>query len=330
MKHWLHSLAALHSGVLVTVLKTAGSAPRDCGAQMLVGVDQSVGTIGGGRLEFEAIAIARRLMVGEQRACIQRWVLGASLGQCCGGAVEVLFEPVSSAAEWYSRAMQKLQSNEAGWLLRTFNTERVSQPQLVDSTNVDELSQAHSVELPQQGAVVHYRQLQDGCLVESLSDNWPELWVYGAGHVGRALVKQLALLPCRVVWVDERENQFPVSSASTVSVVCADPITELPVRPADCIVLTHSHTLDFELCRLLLARSNVGYVGLIGSDTKAARFRKRLQQRSVDIGRLHSPIGLNDIDSKEPALIALSIAAQLACRWTQALVHPQAGNHPVL
>jgi len=153
---------------------------------------------------------------------------------------------------------------------------------------------------------------------------WPEaaprftLQLYGAGHVGRAVVRLLATLPCRVQWIDERESEFPTDAPPPhVEARCVEPVqAEVASAPpgAFYLVLTHSHALDLALAQAILARGDFGWFGLIGSRTKRARFEHRLRERGHDaalIERITCPIGLPGIVGKEPELIALAVVAQM-------------------
>ena len=153
---------------------------------------------------------------------------------------------------------------------------------------------------------------------------WPDeaplftLQLYGAGHVGRAIVRLLDALPCRVTWIDEREAEFPAEpSAAHIQRLCVEPV-EAEVRQAPAgafyLVLTHSHDLDQAITAAILRRADVGFLGLIGSATKRARFLQRFQARGVpaeSLARLTCPIGLPGIAGKQPELIALAVVAQL-------------------
>lgn len=136
--------------------------------------------------------------------------------------------------------------------------------------------------------------------------------VYGAGHVGCALVAALAPLPFTVSLVDARaESVWPVAAA----VPCrrlALPETAAAEAPDDAIhlVMTHSHAVDLEIVAAVLARP-FRFLGLIGSATKRATFERRLAERGLDTARLACPIGLPGIGGKAPAVIAASVAAQL-------------------
>jgi len=153
--------------------------------------------------------------------------------------------------------------------------------------------------------------------------DWP-VWVFGAGHVGDALVRVLATLPARVTWIDARASQFPADPPPGVACVESDsPAHEVPAIPpgADVLVMTHSHALDLDLCAALLARGDLGRVGVIGSQTKAARFRAALARRGLPpdrIARLQCPIGAavaapgaRAALDRHPGAIAVSVAFDL-------------------
>jgi len=144
-----------------------------------------------------------------------------------------------------------------------------------------------------------------------------QIALFGAGHVGKALVKLFGDLPCRVRWIDPREAEFPEQLPDNVTAIAAeDPEAEIDDLPADALVLimTHSHPLDQRILEAALRRDDFRYVGLIGSETKKARFLKRLAARGVterELSRLTCPIGVPGIEGKRPAEIAIAVMAQL-------------------
>ncbi|MBN8534064.1 MAG: xanthine dehydrogenase accessory protein XdhC [Rhizobiales bacterium] len=148
------------------------------------------------------------------------------------------------------------------------------------------------------------------------SNRMPVL-MFGAGHVGRALVLTLAPLPFDVRWVDPRRSEFPSVFPDNVTPVSpSDPLEEVNRAAPETAVLifTHSHALDLALCGAALKRDDLASVGVIGSKTKRARFVSQLQKGGLSadqITRLTCPIGLPDLGSKEPAAIAAGIAVQL-------------------
>ncbi len=251
--NWVEAIARLTAGnrgfVVVTVLETRGSAPRDRQSKMVVTGDASHDTIGGGNLEFRAIEHARGLLSrgqpGNER---QVYTLGEDLSQCCGGRAELLYECFPAC----------------DFLVALF----------------------------------------------------------GAGHVGRALVRILAGLPCRVTWFDSREDVLSASMAESglpgnvISRFMDNPhcaVEELPPGTR-CLVMTHSHEIDFELVEAMLSRDDFPYCGLIGSRSKSVSFRKRLSRKGfsdAELARLTSPIGVDLGGGKLPMEVAVSVAAQL-------------------
>ncbi|GAB1391436.1 xanthine dehydrogenase accessory protein XdhC [Rubrivivax sp.] len=144
------------------------------------------------------------------------------------------------------------------------------------------------------------------------------LQIHGAGHVGRAIVKLLEGIDCRVQWIDEREAEFPAAaSAPHVERVCVEPVeAEVAAAPpgAFYLVLTHSHDLDLRITEAILRRGDFGYLGLIGSRSKRARFLHRFEARGIVpavLARMVCPIGVEGVQGKEPEVIAVAVVAQL-------------------
>jgi xanthine dehydrogenase accessory factor len=135
--------------------------------------------------------------------------------------------------------------------------------------------------------------------------------LFGAGHVGKELARILERLPCRLTWVDQRPEQFPAETGASV-VIEDEPVFAVDDAPpgAFYLVMTHSHALDFEIVERALKRTDARFVGMIGSETKAAKLRSRLAARGVDASRLVSPIGLFK-GGKHPVEVAVSAVAQL-------------------
>ena len=245
---WVQEAARLEKSgidfVMVSVLSIKGSTPREVGARMLVSQHALYGTVGGGNLEWKAIAKAREhLSQRTTETQTHDYPLGATLGQCCGGFVTLLFESVL-------------------------------QPLL-------------------------------------------HITIFGAGHVGRAIVHCLANIPCQVTWVDSREQEFPSKIPENVQRLVSEfPVDEIALSPAQSyyLILTHNHQLDLELTEAAIKRNDAAFIGVIGSTTKSARFRHRLVSKGFSkeqITSMHCPIGDTEIHSKQPGEIAISVLAQL-------------------
>jgi len=146
-------------------------------------------------------------------------------------------------------------------------------------------------------------------------DRHETLFLYGAGHVGRAVVQALSPLPFDIVWVDAREDWRPTAGNHCYA-ISGDPLAVAREATSDAyhLIMTHDHGLDLELCDVLLRRADTAHVGLIGSTSKRARFVSQLRARGLtegQIGRLVCPIGVVGIKGKEPAVIAAAVAAEL-------------------
>lgn len=254
---------ACHPAVLVTVQAHRGSVPREADAWLAVFADLKLGTIGGGHLEWQATAQARALLAGASAAVqVVGYKLGPTLGQCCGGEVQLRFEPVSAA-------------------------------------DVPRLAQRF----------------------DAARSQWPVVALFGAGHVGTALVRVLGSLPLRLHWVDSRDGIFPAALPDNVQCEHSDPVqAAVAGLPGGALVLimSFSHAEDLELVCACLQRqrlrADLGLIGLIGSRTKWATFRHRLAVRGfteAEIARVTCPIGLPGIAGKQPEVIAVSVAAQV-------------------
>jgi xanthine dehydrogenase accessory factor len=254
---------ALEPAVLVTVQSTQGSVPREAGTWMAVFADGLVGTIGGGRLEFEAIDEARARLAGsadqQEADAVQRYPLGPSLGQCCGGVVYLHYERVTASDDAALRA----------WMIAALRP----------------------------------------------------VALFGGGHVGKALAEVLARLPFALHWIDSRDEIFPADVPANVMCEHSDPVqAAVADLPAGCsvVIMSFSHAEDLDIVAACLARQrahgDLGYIGLIGSKTKWATFRHRLEHRGYredELARVTCPIGVPGITGKEPEVIAVAVAAQL-------------------
>ncbi len=317
--------------VRIVVAEAHGSVPREPGAFMLVGRAGVEGTIGGGRLEWESIAAARELLDEASVAGrLNKVVLGADLGQCCGGVVRVWLERFTRgdvgllrlAAEAGARGRAVLRSTAKGarierHLLSGDDAEAIDHESRCDASA--DAQAALLLRSPRESAHPQVVSSASGevSFLERLDDRFPALWLFGAGHVGQALARILAELPLRLTWIDSRTELFPAVIPEGVRVRRdADSLATVADAPpgAYFLVMTHSHPLDYALCQAVLERNDFAWLGLIGSESKAARFRSRLRRAGVAqevIGRMVCPIGIEGIDSKWPSAIAVGVAAQM-------------------
>jgi len=345
MNNWLAQLQSLVAQniptMIVTVASVKGSTPREPGAKMLITPDSSFGTIGGGHLEFKATGIAREQLLSHPVQMLHRFPLGASLGQCCGGLVNLLFEPVTSDAQWLTLLKHnspidsstvmvtaasdkfgegKLIVTESGLLGSLGRPEydrlaqSIAQKQL--HQNSDAMLRALSVNSTEEGS-------SDLFLFEPLQTSDFHIVLFGAGHVGKALVNIIQPLNSRITWIDNRDNSFPSGLASNISGITSDcPEDEVDNCPFGCyfLVMTQDHSLDQRICEAILKKSDFRYFGLIGSQTKRRRFEQRLSLRGfapADLAAMQCPVGVGGINSKQPAAIAVSIAADLLQKHEQ-------------
>jgi xanthine dehydrogenase accessory factor len=247
--------------ILVQVLQSKGSVPREQGTWMAVFAHQLVGTIGGGQLEHQAIQSARNALSNPAASLPdhQRIALGPSLGQCCGGALVLGFERVNASD------IPRLQGQLG----------------------------------------LHARPLA----------------LFGGGHVGQALVKILADLPFQLHWIDSRDEVFPTDTPSHVVCEHSSPVQAAvgDLTPGSSVlIMSFSHAEDLDVVSACLHRlrlhNDLPFIGLIGSATKWATFKHRLEAKGFgpdDFARITCPIGLPGIDGKSPAEIAVAVAAQL-------------------
>ncbi len=258
--------------VLVLVAATEGSVPRETGTWMAVFADETVGTIGGGHLEYEAIAraraqLARAAQPGDE--ALHRFALGPSLGQCCGGVVQLRFERIGPIEPDRVTELQALR-------------ERLGQ---------SPGSPARPVAL------------------------------FGGGHVGHALARLLVNLPFELTWIDSRDGVFPSELGPRVHCEHSEPVQAAVaslVPGSLVLIMSFSHAEDLDVLAACLWRQRVQadlpYIGLIGSKTKWAVFRHRLEARgftAAELAQVTSPIGVPGIAGKEPEVIAVAVAAQL-------------------
>ena len=282
----------------VVIAEVRGSSPREVGASMLVWAGGTSGTIGGGALEWEAMVRAQAMLAaGGTR--FDHEALGPKLGQCCGGAVSVLTEVYGAA--------DVAVLGRAGLVARA-----------VDNRPMPLAVQRLLTRARGEG-VMPATVLLQGWMVEPVARPQRMVWVWGAGHVGRALVGVLAPLPgLAITWVDVATDRFPQVVPDGVAVVpVVDPARLAVHSPieAEHLILTYSHALDLDLCHRLLGHG-FARLGLIGSATKRARFRARLRalgHTDAQIARIDCPIGDPSL-GKHPQAIAVGVATELLRR----------------
>jgi len=313
--NWLAVLCAAQAvaepAVLVTVARAEGSTPRPPGARMVVGRDWQADTIGGGMLEFRAIDEARAILsqvaadAAAPRRMRVRMSLGASLGQCCGGVAHLAFELIDAS--------------DAGWLQQLVAADRARQI-LVRQVPLQSGAPLTLAERDEVGETRLLRLDDAEWLIDVVHPATLQVVLYGAGHVGQALVHVLSALPCHVTWLDPRDEVFPASLPGNVIAEFGDE-GDVARQQAGAywLILTHSHTLDFDILEAVLRRDDAAYVGLIGSKSKRASFVRRLRDKGLTAEsierQLTCPIGVEGIAGKEPAVIAVAVAAQLLQRF---------------
>ena len=303
-RHLIEAIDAEGAAALVTLIGARGSSPREPGARMVVRASGAFrGSIGGGTFEWEAIAEARRALAeGRGPAIRRRALLGPDYGQCCGGRVDWLIETFD-ARDRVELAVFAERGSPLGTLARLDGEGRYRR---------EPCDAAHS------GSFAEL--LPDGSLSETFGEAATPVWLFGAGHVGRALTLALAPLPFAVRWIDSRPDAFPAYAPANVTrVQASEPVRELDAAPDGtlALVMTHSHGLDFDLVLAALSARRFHYVGLIGSQTKRARFVSRLLAAGLDeaaLAPLVCPIGVAGVIGKAPAVIAAATAVQLLMR----------------
>lgn len=309
--------------VRVSIIDAKGSTPREAGTYMNVSTLAFTGTIGGGTLEQEALTQARKLLSSAQAPwtrMVRDYPLGPSLGQCCGGFIKLLFEVISD--DEISVLQDEGENLIAVRQIQSGSPIGFSHNRKDDDKNWP-LSVRHGVRELQSGIQKREAKLIDGWFIEPLGKTLTPLFLYGAGHVGRAVVKAFEDLPFAIYWVDTSNSRYPESIPSSINkLVTQTPQSLAEHAPLDAfhVVMSYSHNLDFEICHAVLAQDKFAYLGVIASKTKRVRFAKRLKEFAIpehSIARMNAPIGIKGLDGKEPAIIALSLAADLLLRLQQ-------------
>jgi xanthine dehydrogenase accessory factor len=294
------TIAAHGPTARVVIAAHDGSSPREVGASMLVWATGQSGTIGGGALEHEATTRARAHLA-ETRPLLTREALGPKLGQCCGGAVSLLTEVYTA---------DTLPQDDAGVIARAVDNRPM--PLAVKRL----LARARGEGIPPKPAFLQ------GWMVEPVARPDRHLWIWGAGHVGRALTATLSPLPgVAITWVDIAADRFPEAIPPNVApLIAANPAQAVAQasKDAEQLIVTFSHALDLDLCHRLLGHG-FATCGLIGSATKWARFRSRLAalgHSPASIARIDCPIG-DPALGKHPQAIAVGVATAFLRRKSQ-------------
>jgi xanthine dehydrogenase accessory factor len=311
MSEWIaQALSAVRRGevlAMTSVVGAQGSTPRELGARMLVWDDRFTGTIGGGSLERQALDQARKLLTQDaRRHALQDYPLGPLLGQCCGGRVRLLVERIDGASlAWLEDAVRACETQQAFRLqadIEGGDLERSVQP----AAGQDPADNSPRTPIPEVKR-----------LSELMQPARPKLVIFGAGHVGQAVARAFAPLPFDLEWLASREDLRPEAGGTHAEILSEDDLEAcIEAAPPGALIaiFTHSHDLDYRLTRAALAKGDFGYLGLIGSRTKRARFDSRLRAEGVteaQLSRLTCPIGLQTLRSKAPAVIAIALAAEL-------------------
>jgi len=323
VNEWIEELsdlaAAGEPAVLVTVAGVRGSAPREIGAKMIVTATETIGTIGGGQLEFQSTRVAAGLLEDNQHS-LRSFPLGSSMGQCCGGVVEILFEPLAAEMPAWLRDLRALHGQREPAIVVTHISRTAPAKFVVTSDGVfgDDDGDADMVAAARDllkgkkpDALRRVQEFYEPVIMSDLN-----IAVFGAGHVGSAVVTTLSGLDCNIRWVDSRRNIFRNVPGNVRSIEAPEPSLEVAAMPSGSyyLIMTHSHAIDFDVCDRVLRRGDARYCGLIGSRSKRRRFEKRYRQQGMAQGVIDTlvcPIGVDGISGKKPAEIAVSVAAEV-------------------
>ncbi|MBO4419064.1 MAG: XdhC family protein [Oscillospiraceae bacterium] len=317
LKQTIHRLSAGQRVIWCVVLFAQGSTPRGAGARMAVFEDgEALGTVGGGAVELQAIQFARSLPEGE-KALVREYDLisGGSdaTGMICGGVVRIGFFPLCPGnfglTETLGRLAEALDRPQDRWL------ESVIRPDGSFTLNLRADTDLHSEDprLPRTAVLLEEGRILR--LLEPVSRNYM-VYLFGGGHVGRALAPVLAGLGFPVTVYDPRPELARDERYPGAKVVLGDyeNISQrITITRRDyAVVMTPEHNMDLTVLRQVL-RSPATYIGCIGSKRKTAYVNQMLQEEGfsqADIARIHAPIGL-PIKAKTPEEIAISIAAEM-------------------
>jgi len=324
MNEWIDELsdlaAAKESAVLVTVAGIRGSAPREIGAKMIVTETETIGTIGGGQLEYQSTRVAVE-MLNDRDSTLRSFPLGSAMGQCCGGVVEILFEPVTDGLPGWLRDLAALHGQREPAVIATRISKSNPAKLIITADQVFAaaagqadaalVTRARKILAEDPAATRDVREFYEPIVAPDLN-----IAVFGAGHVGTAVVGALSDLDCNIRWIDSRRKMFRNVPANVRAIETPEPALEVAAMPAGSfyLIMTHSHALDFDICGRILRRRDARYCGLIGSLSKRRRFEKHYRQQGMTqpvIDQLICPIGVDGISGKKPAEIAVAAAAEI-------------------
>ncbi len=345
MNEWIEQLSDLtatnEAVVMLTIVGIRGSAPREVGARMIVTAEESIGTIGGGQLEHQCTRIAVDMLGGDEASTVRTFPLGAAMGQCCGGVVDVLLEPMSTGLPEWLRDLRALHGQrEKAALLTHIGSDKklvISAGRAYDGDpqTVPKAITNRALELLDTGS---RGERVDDWFVDTIIGTDFNIAIFGAGHVGTAVVAAMSRLDCNIRWIDNRRNIFRSTPANVRAIESPAPALEVAAMPPASVyvVMTHSHAIDFEICDRILRRQDAAYCGLIGSRSKRLRFEKRYRQQGMPqdvFDALTCPIGVGGISGKKPAEIAVAATAEVLQAYERSLnatSHAYPGNvHPL-
>ena len=347
---WLSSFKkaiALNNGcVLLTVIETKGSTPCSVGDKIIFSNKQlTFGSIGGGNLEFQALTLAQDLLDKDSNSThLEKYPLGATLGQCCGGYVKVMFESFVNSStqlkkknswlETVSDLIEKQQDFVVATIIDNQTDERNSGKKFVYTTNSDKSPSSNNLtskisagaynllSTNDSPTIAQYQNSSESlievCYEKVSNTELQSVAIFGAGHISRALMPILTKLPIRIYWIDDRAEQFEQYQGDTsqINIICDDFISGLEDLPDEtyCLVITYSHQMDFDICEKIISRNNFSYLGMIGSRIKGNKFRDRLLQKGhpkETVEKFICPIGAKQKFLKSPTAIAVTIAMDL-------------------
>jgi xanthine dehydrogenase accessory factor len=351
MMDWMQSLESTHNQklnyVVLSVVETKGSTPCRAGDKIIyTGQSPMFGSIGGGNLEYQALNHANHLLTqNTDNITIQKYPLGATLGQCCGGFVKIMFESFvnqrsdsTSNNTWLENCLD-LANKESDFILATIvYSEADKYPmgtKVVLPTNQNNLNSKlenfpkealdgthqtlqSSKKVTMKECTLTDKQKIDVCYEQFSSSQLQSVAIFGAGHIARSLMPILTQLPIKVYWIDDRQSQFDeyLGDIGSIKQICDDftlAINDLP-KNTYCLVITYSHQIDFEICEKIIARNDFCYLGVIGSKIKGKRFRDRLRHKGWSdnlVSQLICPIGVKHAFLQSPISIAVSITSEL-------------------